>query len=125
MNYASVSQIRRFGCAQRAQGTHRGMVTVELAIGILALAMVTVMLGFAVSLVGLHGACADVASQVARQLARDDFKAADAAKARAPKNASIRIDNSDSLVRVEVSVNASIGRVGMVPISATAVASHE
>lgn len=107
------------------RANQRGMVTVEIAIGILTLAMVTVMLGFAVSMIGLHGACADVASQVARQLARDDIKAAEEAKARAPRNARVDVQFQDSLVQVEVSVDATFGRVGSIPIKAKAVANHE
>lgn len=103
----------------------RGMVTAEIAVGILSLAVLTAIMAFTISLISLRGACADVAAQVARQLARDDQVAAAAAQARAPQGSRVEVRREGSLIIVQVSAEARFGNVGSIPISATAVSDHE
>lgn len=67
-----------------ARKGERGMVTAELAVGLLALSVVVVIAVWTVGLVVVRTQCSDVAAQVARQLARGDQQQADAARGRAP-----------------------------------------
>lgn len=103
----------------------RGMVTFELAVGMLSAAVVTAMLGWGISLLGLQARCVDVAAQVARQSARDDSAGVEQAKAKAPKDAEIKVVRDDDQINVTVSTDARLGVLGPVHISGSAVAVHE
>lgn len=114
---------------KQARGTRRrgqrGMVTAELAIGILTTAIVLGIACWVVSLVVLQTHCADTASQVARQLARGDTKAADEARGRAPKGARTVVQHGAGTVRVAVDVDSSWGRIGPVHLKGEATAHLE
>lgn len=96
----------------------RGMVTAELAVGILAACVVTAILVWAISLIGLQAVCSDIASQVARFEARGDKQSAAAAKAKAPHDSVIQIERSADEVAVTVSTKRSLGVLGSVPVRA-------
>lgn len=67
----------------------RGMVTAEIALGTLAVIMVAVAIAWLIGGLTQQVRCADVASEVARQEARGDRAAADRARGRAPRGASV------------------------------------
>lgn len=100
----------------------RGMVTFELAIGILAACLVTAMLGWAISLVGLQARCTEVASQIARQLGRGDQVAAGEARERIPDGAQVQVVDGADQVEVRVVVAAQWGHFGPIEVSGRAVA---
>lgn len=103
----------------------RGMVTAELAVGMLAAGMVAVMACWVVGLVVLQTRCADVASQVARQVARGDQQAADEARGRAPSGAKVDVRKGGATVTVVVDVDSSLGRLGPVHLTGRAIADME
>ena len=98
----------------------RGMVTFELAIGILSAALAAVVLCWALSLLTLHIRCADAAAQVARYTARGDSLQAKAAKERAPTGSTIEIVEDGASVTVVVSAQSRLGRIGPVTMSGRA-----
>lgn len=100
----------------------RGMVTFELAIGILAACLVTAMLGWGVSLFGLQARCSEAASQIARQLGRGDQEAAEEARARVPQGARVQVLDGRDEVEVAVVVEARWGSFGPVEVSGKAIA---
>ena len=116
-------QVGRDGRA--APVSERGMVTVELALGLLVAAGVALVLGWVVSLVSLQTACADTASQVARQLARGDDQAAADAEGNAPAGAVVTTNTDVGTISVEVRLEASLGPIGPVPLRGAAVIAME
>jgi hypothetical protein len=83
----------------------QGMVTAELAVATLAAAAVMVMLSWGIFLITIQLRCIDTAAAVARQTARGDTAAADAAKGQAPKGAVVEVSKSSTLVVVDVRVS--------------------
>jgi len=82
------------------------MVTVELAVTILAaLALLTTMC-WGIYLVVIQLRCVDTAAAVARQAARDDGEGVARARATAPRGASVVIARRPDLVTVTVRVRA-------------------
>ncbi|MCL1841848.1 MAG: hypothetical protein FWF75_08920 [Propionibacteriaceae bacterium] len=98
----------------------RGMVTFELAIGILSAMLVTTVLCWMVGLVTLHIRCADAASQVARYAARGDVAGVAQAEQRVPAGAQVQISQADGAVTVTVSAQSKLGAIG--PVTMTGVA---
>ncbi len=92
------------------------MVTAELAVGLLVVAVVLAGCAWVVSLVVEQTCCADVAAQVARQLARGDQAAAQDAQRKAPSGASVSINQTSSIVTVTLRVSERFGRLGEVPL---------
>jgi len=101
------------------------MVTVELAVGLLTLAVVTLLGAFAVSAVVVQTRCGDTASAVARQLARGDEAGADRARAGAPVGAVIHVSRSSARVSVTVETTRRFGRLGPLHLSSHAEAALE
>jgi hypothetical protein len=99
----------------------RGMVTVELAVAILAALLFMIMLCWGIYLVVVQLRLIDVASEVARQAARGDRAALARAESRAPLHSVITIRVA-RVTRVEVRVAAAPIRRGLpkVPLSARA-----
>lgn len=97
-----------------------GMVTFELAVGILAAAILASIMVWAVALVGVSVRCQDVAAQVVRQLSRGDRERADAAKSRAPKGADVEVVIEQDRVWVRVTTDESLGAIGPVRLSGEA-----
>lgn len=100
----------------------RGMVTFELAVGILAAALLTTFLGWGIELISLQARCSDLASQIARQLARGDTDAADEARQRVPAPGEVQITEGSTEVEVLVTVQATWGVLGPIEIAGRAVA---
>ncbi|MDI9628339.1 MAG: TadE family type IV pilus minor pilin [Acidobacteriota bacterium] len=100
----------------------RGMVTFELAIGILAACLATALLGWGIGLVGLQARCTESAGQIARQLGRDDQQAADEARGRVPEGAAVLVSEAPTEVAVVVSVEASWGAFGPITVEGRAAA---
>lgn len=115
---------RRFRLRQHARG-QRGMVTVELAVGLLAVGMVLTLCCWVLSLVVVQTRCEDTASQVARQLARGDGAAARKAEERAPQGSEVTRRPGPGTITVTVQVERSLGSIGPVHLSGAATADLE
>ena len=103
----------------------RGVVTVELAIGFVVLVMVTVTLAGGALLATKQAACADTASHVARQTARDDREAVAEAVSRAPDGAMVTVTREPGGVAVEVRLAVPVFRIGEVILTGKAWAAYE
>lgn len=98
----------------------RGMVTVETALGLIATAAV---LAFCSALLGLgimQGQCEDVATQVARHVARGDDAAAKRATNAAPRSAVVVTTTRGGWVTVVVTARQSWGSIGPVEVAGQA-----
>ncbi|MGJ6979801.1 TadE family type IV pilus minor pilin [Aestuariimicrobium soli] len=96
------------------------MVTVETAVGMIAVAVV---LAFCSALVGLviqQGQCEEVATQVARQVARGDDEAARRASQAAPLSAEVVTTTRSGWVTVVVTMRQSWGSLGPVEVQGAA-----
>lgn len=105
--------------SRRFAGEQRGMVTAELAVGILCAALVAGMLCWVLALIGLRITCQDAAAQVARQIARGDRQAAQRASDGVP-DAEVSIETAGDDIRVTVRARASWGALGPVSVQAVA-----
>ncbi len=108
------------GSASRRPGSedHRGMVTVELAVGFVTATLLTATLAAVVLLGVAQAACARTSTEIARQLTRGDVEAAAAARREAPTGAGFRVDRSPDGVTVTVSAPVSVMGLGDVVVSA-------
>ncbi|MDF1487678.1 TadE family type IV pilus minor pilin [Tessaracoccus caeni] len=109
----------------RARLRQRGMVTVELAIGFVT---ATLLLAVLISLgqIGVtQAACAESSAQLARQEARGDQAAVEAAENRLPPGGSVKTTRKKDGVRVLVSAEVRVLGFGRVPVSAEAFAAYE
>lgn len=103
----------------------RGMVTVELAIGMVTAVLLTAGL-VSLSLLGVtQAACEESAAQIARQQARGDLAAVTSATDRMPDGAVLRMEEQRDGVRAHVSVEVSILRFGPITVAADAWAAYE
>ena len=103
----------------------RGMVTLELAIGIMSAAIVLFCLSAAVGMLILQDKVEHVAAQAARFAARgDDDQLADVRK-RMPKDTRLTVDKSDGWVRATASAQRSWGRLGPFTVTGRASAPLE
>lgn len=96
----------------------RGMVTVELAVGILLTVVITASLVGLAMLGVVHASCAETATQVARHTARGDSLTVAEATERRVKGAQIDIQRHAQ--GVEVRVTTKVAVVGLSPIEVTA-----
>lgn len=82
----------------------RGMVTVELAMSLIALMLATLAGLWIVWVLGQQMRCIDTAGEVARQIARGDRAAATRAAERRPPGATVtsRRDGRDAVVEVRL-----------------------
>jgi hypothetical protein len=101
----------------------RGMVTVELAVGIVTATLLTAALVTLVMLGVTQAAAAESSAQLARQIARGDEAAVRAAEARAPGEATVV--HRDGGVEVTVEAESFVLGLGGVPVRATAWAAYE
>lgn len=101
------------------------MVTFELAVGILAAALLAGILAWTVSLVVINTWCSSSATQIARQLARGDTQAAHQAEEAAPRGATVSIDRRSDRVVVVVSTREKFGPLGPVSLRGGATAFWE
>lgn len=86
------------------------MVTAELAVASLVLAGLVVLLVGLLSVLVVDLRCIDSAAQIARQLARGDVMAADAARRTAPSFSQVSVETTTASVTVVVT--ASVALVG-------------
>ncbi|REF36864.1 hypothetical protein DFJ64_2298 [Thermasporomyces composti] len=108
------------------------MVTVETALALAALVVVTAGMAWVVSLVATQARCVDAARDTARAIARGESSAASQAEGRrsAPAGADIAVQVADDVVTVEVSVEARppwpvLSHLPGVPVSGRAVVALE
>lgn len=87
----------------------RGMVTAELALGVMATILVLVFVCWAVAVAVLQVRCMDTAAETARQAARGDQAAVAVARQDAPTGAEISVRTHDDVVVVEVDLDARPG----------------
>lgn len=82
------------------------MVTAEMAVGVLAVVVVTVMLAWCLHLVTRQLLLEDTAAEVARQAARGDRAAVEAARQDAPSGTEVDIGREGSAVVVRARTHA-------------------
>lgn len=101
----------------------RGMVTAELGMASLLLAIAVVVVAWLVAVLGLLVRCQNTAWEVARHQARGDQVAAQSATAQAPPGAHVGVTRSSGRVTVLVELGARpwAGWLPVVPLSARAV----
>ena len=103
----------------------RGLVTVELAIGLIAAAMLTAML-VGVSMIGVTQAAVDEsAAQLVRQAARGDDAAFEQAMDRTPPKADVTVRREADGVSASVTATVKIPWVGPFVVSGDAWAAYE
>lgn len=100
------------------------MVTAELGMASLLLAVAVVIVAWLVAVLGLLARCQNTAWEVARHHARGDVAAAQLAVSQAPPGARVEVDRSSRQVTVQVGLDARpwTGWLPVVPLSARAVA---
>lgn len=98
----------------------RGMVTLELAIGLLTAALALFGASSVIGLLMLQDRAESVASQAARHAARGDAKQLQRVKTFAPANSSVEVITRDGWVHATVTVTRSWGPIGPVEVNATA-----
>lgn len=103
-----------------APNSQRGMATVEIALGVLSLAALTMLLGWVVNLGLIQARCQDTASQVARQLARGDHAAAERAGLGAPTGSTVHVRKAEGDVIADVAMDVSFFGVDSLRLAATA-----
>ena len=109
----------------RQGSAERGMVTIELAVG-LVLAMVMTICLVGLSLLGVaQAACAESSAQLARQAARGDDQLLKEARERAPEGASIELTREADGVLAVVSLDRPVPLIGTVTVSAEAWSPYE
>lgn len=109
----------------RGMRDQRGMVTVELAIGVVAVLLLTTVLVGIVALGIGKSACQTVSADLARQLARGDQEAAERIREAAPEGAKITVAAEDEGVRVKVQAPVRIFGIGPVQVMAESWARFE
>lgn len=99
----------------------RGMVTVELALSLIALMLATTAALWVVWLLGQQLRCVDTAGEIARQLARGDHAAVERAAADRPEGATIRSrrEGTDAVVEVRLT-SRPFSALPAVPLTAEA-----
>ncbi|TDT29900.1 TadE family type IV pilus minor pilin [Naumannella halotolerans] len=95
----------------------RGMVTAEIAVGLLCLVVILVGIGFGLGAMNQQVRCSEAAAEIARQVARGDDAAADLARQRVPDGAEVSVFDEGG--RVEVTVEAAYRPFDLVPAITT------
>lgn len=98
----------------------RGMVTAELAVGLLAVALVISMAAGLAGTLQLQARCIDSASEIARQIARGDDAAAARASRDVPEGAVVSHRRSGDQVVVTVRMPVRLANLPLFELSATA-----
>lgn len=101
------------------------MVTIELAVGILVIIVVTASMVSMAMLGVAQASCAESASQLARQTARADEAAVEDAKERAPKGAEMTIVRGEDGVEATVSLDVVVLGLGPIKVTGEAWAAYE
>lgn len=84
----------------------RGMVTAELALGTLVVAVLVALVAWVITLVMLLTQCQDTAAEVARQEARGDAVAVSRSMSDRPSGASVHVSRQSRQVTVRVELVA-------------------
>lgn len=95
----------------------RGLVTVELAVGLVTATVLTAVLVTLTMLGVTQAAAAESSAAIARQLARGDEPAADEARSRAPGK--VEVTHRDDGVAVTVTAAGTVLGLSAVPVEAT------
>lgn len=103
----------------------RGMVTIELAVGLVTATLLAATLSGVVLLGVAQASCARTSSEMARQLARGDEAAARSAEAAAPKGATSRVDTGPGGIDVRVTAPVDLFGIGPINVSARSWAAWE
>lgn len=111
--------------AAPCRGHSRGMVTIELAVGLVTATLLAATLSGVVLLGVAQAACARTSSEMARQLARGDPTAARLAEDAAPGGATSRVDDGPGGVDVRVFVPVDLLGIGVLVVSARSWAAWE
>lgn len=107
----------------RRRPAPQGMVTIELAVGIVTATLLTAGLVTLILLGVAQAAAAESSAQIARQIARGDEAALAAAERRAPGESTVV--HRDGGVEVTVEARAFVFGLGDVPVRASAWAAYE
>jgi Flp pilus assembly protein TadG len=103
-----------------------GSVTVEAALGLAGLTVVTVLLVAALTLLTAQLSCTDAASEAARLVARGQPHEAETAVHQiAPRGATLDVQHSGDEITVSVAVNPADGLLPAINLKATAYALAE
>lgn len=103
----------------------RGMVTVELALGMVTVVLLTACL-VSLALLGVaQSACAESSAQLARQSARGDEEALAEARKRAPEGSLIDVRREQGGVEASVRLSVRVLGLGDVEVGARAWAAYE
>ena len=110
---------------RQRRSRQRGMVTVELAVGlVLAMAVTLALVGM--SLLGVaQAACAESSAQLARQAARNDDAMVQEARDRAPEGAKVELIRGPDGVTARVSLERPVPMIGQVTLTAESWAAYE
>ncbi len=103
----------------------RGMVTVELAVGIMTISLITLVLVSIISVGVTHTAATAAAQQIARHTARGDAQAASRAQGELPPRSAVQVRHDDDGVTVTVESRSRVPGLGEVSLQATAWARWE
>lgn len=104
----------------------RGMVTIELAVAMLAAVVVLITLCWGIFLVVIQLRLVDTAGEVARQAARGDRASIARVEAQAPRGARVSVRVAEPMTRVEVRLRvAPSALLPAVPLAAAAEAVTE
>lgn len=103
----------------------RGMVTLELAIGILSAAIVLFCCSAALALLILQDQLEVVATQSARHAARGDTEQVEDVKRKAPRGARVDVTKADGWATSTASAQRRWGQLGPFTVTATASAPLE
>lgn len=98
---------------EQDQTDEQGMVTAELAVGILVACLISLALAWCISVLGTQIKCSDSAAAIARQYARNDQDNVQAALDNAPAGAIVEVARDGQLVAVTVEVERSISGFSM------------
>lgn len=98
------------------------MVTAEIAFASIGAALACILLAWVLTLVGLLVRCQDTAAEIARQEARSDHSAVASAIADRPRDASVSVrqDQDEVTVRVELAARPWAAWLPSVPLTASA-----
>ncbi|MBO1032363.1 hypothetical protein IPV09_13570 [Tessaracoccus sp. SD287] len=98
----------------------RGMVTLELAVGLLVAALTLLGASSVIGLLMLQDRAESIAGQAARQAARGDARQLQRVKSLAPSNSSVEVVTTNGWVHATVTVKRSWGPIGPVVLRAQA-----
>lgn len=98
----------------------RGMVTAELAVGLLVAALVLFGASAVIGLLILQDRAESIAVQAARHAARGDAAQLERVKKSAPSNSTVQVTTREGWVQVTVTASRSWGPIGPVEVRASA-----